>query len=260
MEEKGYFDWFKCRSSKKIPGVFASSFWEKLVFQASSNEPAVLHAVLAVSSVHKSESVQGNCLGRKGGVPDEEDLFMLRQYSKAISSLQPHFSAKSRASISVTLVTCIIFICLEFLRGHYQTAQAHLRNGLNLLRETQRVPDNRALKQDPSRELIDDCIIDALVRLHIQVELLQGSRHPHLVMESFEYELPAHQFQSMDQARRHMHRVLDDIFQLSVLARPQGILNEEWYPAELVGEQKRIRAKLASWLAIYKASKRNLEA
>jgi len=79
-------------------------------------------------------------------------------------------------------------------------------------------------------------------------------------MESFEYELPAHQFQSMDQARRHMHRVLDDIFQLSALARPQGILNEERHPAELLGEQKRIRAKLASWLAVYKASKRNLEA
>lgn len=258
-EEKGYFDWFRCRSSKKIPGVFSSSFWETLVFQASSNEPAVLHAVLAVSSVHKRESVHGNCLGRKGGVPDEEELFMLRQYSKAISSLQPHFSTKSRASVSVTLATCVVFICLEFLCGHYQTAQAHLRNGLNLLRETQRVPDNRVLKQDPCREFIDDCIIDALVRLHIQVELIQGSRHPHLVMDSFEYELPAYQFQSMNQARRHLHRLLDEIFQLSELAQPQGILNEERYPAELLSQQKRIRAKLASWLAIYKASKHNLE-
>jgi len=46
-EEKGYFEWYRCRTATKLPGIFVSSFWDTLVFQASSNEPEVLHAVLA---------------------------------------------------------------------------------------------------------------------------------------------------------------------------------------------------------------------
>src|SRR4051812_17128273 len=51
-DAKDYFDWFKCRTALKLPGTFrASGFWTTLLFQASFSEPAVLHAVLALSSV-----------------------------------------------------------------------------------------------------------------------------------------------------------------------------------------------------------------
>jgi hypothetical protein len=258
-DEKDYLDWFKCRTSAKIPGVFLSSFWHTLVFQASSNEPAVMHAVLAISSVHKRETVDGKSAGREGDIPDDQEQFALRQYSKAISCLQPHFSVKNRASIRVALVTCVVFICLEFLRGHYQTAQAHLQNGLKLLRETEGATDTRILIPNPARDLVDDWIIEAFLRLHMQVELLQGSQHPHLIMDSYEAELPVHQFQSLNHARRHLYRLMDEIFHLSEQAWRHEKLNQVGYTSELLDRQEHIRARLALWLSKYKASRVRLQ-
>jgi hypothetical protein len=60
IEENGYFEWFKCRTAIKLPGSFVSGFWTTLLFQASLNEPAVLHAVLALSSVHKSGTINAD--------------------------------------------------------------------------------------------------------------------------------------------------------------------------------------------------------
>jgi hypothetical protein len=54
-EELVYFDFFCRRTALKLPGVFESTFWEHLIFQASSSEPAVLHAVIALASAHRSE-------------------------------------------------------------------------------------------------------------------------------------------------------------------------------------------------------------
>ncbi|KAJ4320137.1 hypothetical protein N0V84_006024 [Fusarium piperis] len=56
-QQKIYFDWFKCRTASKLPGTFTSSFWNTLVFQAGSSEPAVLNAILALSSVHKGDAI-----------------------------------------------------------------------------------------------------------------------------------------------------------------------------------------------------------
>jgi len=49
---------------------------------------------------------------------------MLRQYSKAISHLvQPGASPKDRHLSAVALLTCVVFICLELLRGRYRTVK-----------------------------------------------------------------------------------------------------------------------------------------
>jgi hypothetical protein len=63
-EEKQYYEWFKCRTAKKIPGLFVSTFWDTLIFQASLSEPAVLHAVLTLSSLHRKEILNGNSQSR----------------------------------------------------------------------------------------------------------------------------------------------------------------------------------------------------
>ena len=134
-EEKGYFEGCKCRTAVKLPGSFVSRFWDTLLFQASSEEPAVLHAVLALSSVHKNGAFKANGQIEPDNGSDEQGHITLKHYVKAISHLQPHFSTKDRASFRVALITCVTFVYLELLRGHFGTAQTHLHNGLKILRE-----------------------------------------------------------------------------------------------------------------------------
>jgi hypothetical protein len=132
--EKLYLEWFNCRTVKKIPGPFAVTFWDRLLLQASMTEPAVLHAVLTLSSIHKDQGNWDVSLNRGNRSVDDPEQFMHQHYIEAIRKLQPHFLHKDRASIRVALITCVVFVCLEFLRGHFQTAPIHLESGLKVLK------------------------------------------------------------------------------------------------------------------------------
>ena len=263
-EENGYFEWFKCRTAIKLPGSFVSSFWNTLLFQASLNEPAVLHAVLSLSSVHKRGTINADGQRKTDTILNEQELFTLQHYVKAISHLQPHFLIKDRASVRVALITCVVFVCLEFLRGHFKTAQIHLQNGLKVLGEMQMLSNGNdgILRLKPCRESTDDWIIEAFSRLHLQVELFKHAyQHPCLVLQAAGPELPALVFHSINEAWQQMERLLNKIFHLTDQSRQQAVSECESlrHPLALLEHQQCIRIELARWLDVYEAFKKALQ-
>ncbi|CZR53602.1 uncharacterized protein PAC_03482 [Phialocephala subalpina] len=253
--EQYCFEWFMCRTVKKFPGLLPSPFWETLVCQASSSEPAVLHAVLALSSAHKKDGLDSNGPLKIQNTPDTLEQFMLQQYSTAINHLQPHFSAKSRDSIRVALVTCLLFIYMEFLRGHYKTANAHLRSGLKLLREVQE-QERSSQKIDgilipkPCSNFADDCISDTFVRLQIQA-MLCGQTFPNLnlIPQTIESDFPNATFQSVGQARQCLDRLSHGIFHLTEKSLQDGISED----LASLACQARLQTAMASWFKQYEA-------
>jgi Fungal specific transcription factor domain/Fungal Zn(2)-Cys(6) binuclear cluster domain len=263
-EENGYFEWFKCRTAIKLPGSFVSGFWTTLLFQASLNEPAVLHAVLALSSVHKSGTINADGQREIDNIPNEQEQFTLQHYVKAISHLQPHFSIKDRASLRVALITCIVFVCLEFLRGHFKTAQIHLQNGLKILGEMQMLSNGNdgILRLKPCRESTDDWIVEAFSRLHLQVELFRHAyQRSCLVLHAAGPETPALVFHSINEAWQQMERLLNKVFHLTHQGRQQAESECESlrHPLALLEHQQRIRTELAQWLDMYEAFKKALQ-
>jgi hypothetical protein len=264
IEENGYFEWFKCRTAIKLPGSFVSGFWTTLLFQASLNEPAVLHAVLALSSVHKSGTINADGQREIDNIPNEQEQFTLQHYVKAISHLQPHFSIKDRASFRVALITCIVFVCLEFLRGHFKTAQIHLQNGLKILGEMQMLSNGNdgILRLKPCRESTDDWIVEAFSRLHLQVELFRHAyQRSCLVLHAAGPETPALVFHSINEAWQQMERLLNKVFHLTHQSRQQAESECESlrHPLVLLEHQQRIRTELAQWLDVYEAFKKALQ-
>ena len=263
-EEKGYFEWFKCRTAIKLPGSFVSRFWDTLLFQASLDEPAVLHAVLALSSVHKRGAFNANGQTKTDDGPNEQEQFTLKHYVKAISHLQPHFSIKDRASFRVALITCVTFVCLEFLRGHFKTAQIHLQNGLKILGEVQMLSNGNdgILRSKPCLESTDDWIVEAFSRLHLQVELFKHAyQHPCLVLQAAGPETPTQVFHSINEAWQQMGRLLNKVFHLTHQGRQQAVCECESLrsPLLLLENQQHIRIELARWLEIYEAFKKALQ-
>ncbi|CAJ0555102.1 Ff.00g051670.m01.CDS01 [Fusarium sp. VM40] len=252
--EKLYFDWFKCRTSAKISATFSSGFWTTLVFQACSSEPAVLHALLALSSAHKKGVVE---LGIHSNSPSAEmspqEQFTLQQYVKAIGHLQPHFSAKDRASCRVALITCIVFVCLEFFRGHFATAQLHLKNGLDILGQMQGLPDASSgiLALKPCHEATDAWIVEAMSRLHIQVELFRYLHHHSCVILQ---PAPYHQksqpdhFENLNEAWKGLEVIYNQIFHITHRARQRTIGATEQASQQLVKE------RLSSWHTTFQQS------
>lgn len=86
----------------------------------------MLHAVLALGSAHKREMLNSNGREIRERVAGKQEQSTLQQYNKVISYLQPHFSAKNKESIRIALITCMIFVYLEFLRGRYEAGNIHL--------------------------------------------------------------------------------------------------------------------------------------
>ncbi|KAL1897572.1 hypothetical protein Sste5346_003875 [Sporothrix stenoceras] len=146
-QECHWLDWFRWRTAVKMRGAFSMAFWDVLVIRASLEEPAVLHAALALSTVHRR--VGG---GEGMGISSNERMavaeacseeYTLRQYNKAIHHLMSSPATRGVlgssgishgiASTRIMLVACMLFTCLEFMRGRFQTGSAHLQNGVRLL-------------------------------------------------------------------------------------------------------------------------------
>ena len=250
-DESSYFEWFKCRTVVKLPGAFGSAFWDTLVLQASLSDPAVLHAVVALSSAHKMQSIDGNGGVQRAAVPNGDESYVIKQYLEAIKGLESHFSARDRSSLRVTLITCIVFICLEFLRGHYRTGSNHLRNGMKILSGMR-----AGLVTEANQDPIDDWLAETFTRLNVQAALLgYGCSVLNLAHHEYGIESSLITFKSMNEARNRLDRLQSDILALA----------EEFHQREhsrelvssftdLLRKQQRIHTNLTSWLRTYKAS------
>jgi hypothetical protein len=258
VDEHRHFEWFRHRTISKLPGLFKSSFWDTLLVRASWNEPAVLHAVLALSSAQLAETSCSGFQGNISNLPSEHERFTLLQYSRAISHLRPHFSSKDIASIRVALIACAVFVSMEYLRGNFKTGYTHLQSGLKLLRETRsnpKVGDFGSLQPVTYHDPVDDWILDIFNKLQVQSELLlHNSEVVTFLIEPSNWESLGSTFQSVERARESLDGLLHMTLFLSSQCRQLGLPRGATRPPEALAMQKSIQGKLDSWIKIYKAT------
>ncbi|KAJ3503096.1 hypothetical protein NM208_g16584 [Fusarium decemcellulare] len=208
--------------------------------------------MLALGSADKKGAVGMGIHKNPKRTINEQEQFTLQHYVKAISHLQPHFSAKDRTSCRVALIACVVFVCLEFLRGHYKTAQLHLQNGIEILSHMQGLSDVKsgvlALKHSP--DWADDRIVEAISRLHLQVELFRHLyQHSCLIIKPAldPQKPPITQFHSLNDAWKYLDPIFNKIFYLTHRARQQLISAAE----QML--QNELKARLGHWLQLFDA-------
>ncbi|KAF5007512.1 hypothetical protein FDECE_6159 [Fusarium decemcellulare] len=263
VHERHGFDWFLSRTSKKIPGVFEPEFWKTLVLQASATEPAVFHAAVALGAAHKREMLLAT--ETVALVPDEQECFMLRQYNTAITHLQTHLVAgvTDKDSAHVAAISCMLFICLEFLRGNYKTGNTHLRNGLSLLHRLQAKPnavDKTLVLPSHHRSLLGD-LVEVFTRLYVQSAFF-GAVSDTFTVAVRQDQSDAHNspFLSIEAARRHLGELLNRVFRLTEQCRNMPSLSPPISISTLLDDQQDIRACLKTWLRLYQSSRDRMSA
>jgi hypothetical protein len=88
-------------------------------------EPATRHAVLAISLLYED-------FGHDPSSPGAQSDVAIRHYNAAISHLVgPQTSCP--ADLNTVLLVCILFTCIEFLRGDAESAISHSQHGISLL-------------------------------------------------------------------------------------------------------------------------------
>lgn len=245
-----------------------SDFWDKLVLQAICNEPAAFHAALALSSVHRIEEADAHGFFRETCCPTGPEQYTLKQYNKAICELQSRFASNSGSSVRTALIACVMFICMELVRGRYKSAVAHLRSGMELLDERRtycsKSTNENILKQGGSTVLnlepIDDCLVEALTRLHTQVALFDQRSWGLRILppDSRASNLPV-TFSSMEAARKALDEILNRVMYLKQERERGGRLGDlEVKGKSLFAALQLVHADLISWHRAYKASRVNL--
>ncbi|KAK4207570.1 hypothetical protein QBC37DRAFT_355093 [Rhypophila decipiens] len=241
-EDTEWMDWFRSITTVRLQGPFKNAFWQSLVLRASLHEPSVFHASLAISALHK-QIVMGVQLPGPGGEPDQVEQFTLRQYNKAIHQLlQPQFGPRNKPAIRTALVACMIFVCLEYLRGRFKTGHHHLLCGMKLLPVLMQFAGS-------NREPVDDDLIFIFTSVNLAaVQLGHGVPTPTAEFKPTPLPLPL-LFKDLGHAREVLDRLTNDILYLEA-NRGDG--------AEI--ERERIKRELAAWLAVYSASKPTIQA
>lgn len=106
-----------------------TSFWSRLAPQLSHSDEAVKHSIIALGSayhIYQSDMEDGK--------PSHElEIFTIQQYSTAMSKLSHYVHVPMEDRITVTLLCCVSFVCIESLRKNWRPALTHLSNGLRII-------------------------------------------------------------------------------------------------------------------------------
>ncbi|KAJ5631629.1 uncharacterized protein N7484_011729 [Penicillium longicatenatum] len=264
-EEQTYFDWFMDKTTKKFAGLFASDFWETLVLQASAQEPAVRHAVVALSAAHRFDRSN-----EPWSIPStylfDVERFTLQQYNKAIHHLRLITGSTQKNTLRVALVTCLIFVTLEYLRGQYQIGSAHLRYGIQLLASISAPKPRSSLSPNilsPADDFAHNALIDSYSRLTIQAAMF-GHVPSHMCIVTRDPQVHAlpYIFPSLLDARQTLDDLLNRVHCLKRhyynLRSSQSQLDIA--DPEMVEAQQKIINDLSLWRKAYNASLTRLEA
>jgi hypothetical protein len=264
-DEQLSFDWFKQKTTKKFAGMFTSDFWETLVFQASVQEPAVRHAIVALSAAHRFDSNHGPWrIPATNGFDAEK--FTLQQYNKAIYSLRCNTIMNNTNSIRVTLITCLIFVTLEYLRGQYKSGSAHLRYGIQLLSElsvpgpTNEPTSTTRFNHSTPEDFVHHALIDSYARIAIQSAMF-GIIPSHMCVMTRAPHINSslRPFKSIIEARQTLDDILNRIKRLKENHHDAQEFGNPIDRAKELSTQSTIREDLFIWREVYNNYLRSLQ-
>ncbi|TGO17778.1 hypothetical protein BTUL_0015g01140 [Botrytis tulipae] len=208
-EEKRGFDFFLRNTAAELSGYYDSSFWGNLILAASTQKPSLRHAVIALGALHEDFSRK-----RLHSVPSGEDQnaqLALNQYSKAMGALRRSLSHGKEEPL-IALMSCILFVCFDSLRGYYESAMVHLQSGLGILRDIR--------KSSPGNQIIEEKIAPLFRRLSIQSFIYVETRSKHerksfvekLIDVSGKDIVICEEFHNLQDARNALDRATDGLF------------------------------------------------
>ncbi|KAE8416797.1 hypothetical protein BDV36DRAFT_198408 [Aspergillus pseudocaelatus] len=188
-DERRCFSYFQCSTIPMMNVWFDHHMWDRLTLQMSHAEPAICHAVVAVSALQQ--------LVETTGIPVlPEDMtnryhrFALGQYNRAVSHLISRMNSNDPSVKNMALMCCLLFVVFELTRGRYDLAIVHLQNGVKLLgAEAQRPIYSSLYHTHPSSAVerhIEPSFAAAIMHLDLQSAHFGVSKlHEGLDLEMF---------------------------------------------------------------------------
>jgi hypothetical protein len=159
-------------------------------------------------------------------------------------------------------MNCILFVCLELLRGHYRTAVLHLHNGWNILdylaqskSKEKYVGEGDVLILPDYAQTVEDSLIEIFARLGIQATNFRSNAPMWTLLPSTsagasELQIPV-AFGSQFEARQNLDALVNAIARFLSIAPDPAFHNDENVVA--VTQRNTLLSKLRSWSSAFSA-------
>ncbi|KAL3480937.1 hypothetical protein BJX99DRAFT_219849 [Aspergillus californicus] len=165
-DEKRCVSFFLHRTIPSLTSYYDSSLWQKTVLHMCGTEPAVYHAVVALSAVNQDLERYG--IPVPGTAPASTwHRFALDQSMRSFSLLTQRHVLQDPQLKEVVLVCCLLFVMLDLASGRIDEATAHLHSGLSIL--TDMNVQCRRLGAAPVR--VEEALLEAFLQLGSQATL-----------------------------------------------------------------------------------------
>lgn len=134
-EDLHYFDHFRHHAIQNLASALDAELWQHYILKISASKPAVMHAISALSAQHELFLRNGHInTSRNILIKDPAVAYSWKHYIQAIRQLHHgiHNASNDGPTPDETIVTCLLLIFFEVLRGEYPTALMHLEAGLQI--------------------------------------------------------------------------------------------------------------------------------
>ncbi|KAK3987945.1 transcriptional regulatory protein moc3 [Cladorrhinum sp. PSN332] len=250
-DERRAFHFFQHVTAPCLSGDLDGAFWRMLVLQICQSEPAVRHAVLAVSSLHEG-MVQATMM-----IPyqdaDHRHSFALFQYNRAIACLLDQMRTVDARPL-VPLLTCVLFVCIELMQSKDKESLIHLEQGRQILNQLGR----RVSMRNPEIDLIKQHLVPMYTRLSLTSLMFGGDPVPIPTLLKTLTEVPM-MFETIDEVRYALYDFMDESLRFakkSHVAKIQDVPQEDLRAFE--NEQDYLLRKLAKFnvaFSLYQSTK-----
>lgn len=235
-------DFFHQRLASTLDGQFESQFWSKLVLQLSHSEPSIRSAVSAISAIY--QDVESSLRQRTGYVnanPEGQ-----QQWAAAVKSLSARIQAQPNSHL-VSLVCCLLFTCIEFLRGNIEYSLLHVQSGFKILAAIHR-KSNADLDTGPTGNLssndiqaIEDHIIPTFSSLNVLCSLA-GRMMPPIYCLTAREDSP---HRDLTDSRRRLIEISDACIRFIHKTMPKSVVFQTGIDDFV--EQAKLQTRLETW-------------
>ncbi|KAL4898891.1 hypothetical protein BDW74DRAFT_184252 [Aspergillus multicolor] len=133
-EERRFFNYFYSFTIPMMGGWLDQRMWNCLVVQMCQSEPAICHAVVALGALQEVSEMAAVPVILED-MSNRTQRLALAQYTRSIEYLIARMGSRSNDphTKSTILLCCLLFIAFELMRGEFEVAVTHLRNGMRVL-------------------------------------------------------------------------------------------------------------------------------
>ncbi|KAJ6117129.1 transcriptional regulator family: Fungal Specific TF [Penicillium capsulatum] len=255
VRERRAFEFYFHEAGPSLSGELDLDFWRGSVLQICRLEPLIWDAIISLGALYERppihETTPFSLINHPAAVESPLHHEALEWYSRSLAGLQKRINY-GEADLTVSLISCVLFIAIELLQGNRKAATTLYHQGSHLLGNALTVAGNMMdsrfyINSGPLASILKPIFRRLGTWVLINSDLSAGSCPVDLI--SMEGRL-----ESIDEARNMLYDIFAEMKALNVDVEAFWRKTPETRPQEIPALETRtehLRNRLHRWLHLF---------